>query len=723
MRKIYLALTLYSLYVGVNAQEIDSVQVKKLDEVIVRSQKIHDVERLPAIQSTYLWTGKKSEVISVQNLDASIAEKTPRQIFSKVPGVFVYDMDGSGNQMNISTRGLDPHRGWEFNNRKNGVITNSDMYGYPASHYSMPIEAIETIQLVRGTGSLQYGAQFGGMLNYVTKRADTTRAFSFESINSTGSFGLLSTYNAVGGRIGKIEYYAYFSRRVSDGYRDNSRSNYGAESFMLVYSPTRTIRIKAEVGRSHYIYQIPGPLSDSMFRADSRQSTRARNYFNPDIYIPSLSLDWRLGNNTRLSLTTSAVLGARNSVQFDKLANVADAIDPVTMQYAQRQVDIDHFNSYTTELRFLHQYLLFNNASTLVAGVQVMNNDTHRQQQGKGTTGTDFDLTLSQPGWGRDLHFRTKNVALFIENNFRVTERLSINPGVRVEIGNSKMSGNINSYDYEPGAIATTIKHRFPLLGINAQYDFTESSNVYAGWAQSYRPVIFKDIIPVSIYERTDKELKDGYGYNLEIGYRGSAKHFRWDVGIFQLQYNNRLGTINEPDNIIYRTNIGNSVTRGAELFAEYQVNFNEVMFSLFTSTSFFDAQYQNARVRSGNENTDVSGNKVESVPEVITRNGLRIKYNKASVSVLYSYTGKSYADALNTKTPTPKTGAAGLVPAYGVLDINASLRISGNLIVKFNMNNVTNKQYFTKRPQFYPGPGVWSSDGRSFNVTIGIKL
>ena len=65
-------------------------------------------------------------------------------------------------------------------------------------------EAVDHIELVRGTGSLQYGAQFGGMLNYVTKEPDTTRRLGFETINSVGSFGLLSTYNAVSGRIGKL---------------------------------------------------------------------------------------------------------------------------------------------------------------------------------------------------------------------------------------------------------------------------------------------------------------------------------------------------------------------------------------------------------------------------------------------------------------------------------------------------------------------------------------
>src|SRR5882757_4706788 len=143
----------------VNGQETDSLKTKRLSEVLVTGQRdANTVLRLPELKNTFLFSGKKTEAINVQNLDANITEKTPRQIFAKVPGIFVYDMDGTGNQINISTRGLDPHRGWEFNNRVNGVITNSDMYGYPASHYSLPMEAVERIQLVRGTGSLQYGA-------------------------------------------------------------------------------------------------------------------------------------------------------------------------------------------------------------------------------------------------------------------------------------------------------------------------------------------------------------------------------------------------------------------------------------------------------------------------------------------------------------------------------------------------------------------------------------
>ena len=724
MKQFYVLCFLIFLTQIAPAQQ-DSIKSKKLEEVVIKSHRIFDMERLPALQATYLWSGKKNEVINVQNIDANIAERTARQIFAKVPGVFVYDMDGTGNQMNISTRGLDPHRGWEFNNRTNGVLTNSDMYGYPASHYSLPMEAVERIQLVRGTGSLQYGAQFGGMLNYITKRPDSTKAVSFETVNSGGSFGLLSTYNAVSGRIGKVEYYVYVNKRISEGYRANSRSDYGAESVMISYSPTANLKLKAELGHSHYVYQIPGPLTDSMFQANPRQSTRARNYFNPDIYIPSLNLDWKLGNKTRLALTTSAVLGSRNSVQFDKQATVPDAIDPITLQYAARQVDIDHFNSYTTEVRLLHRYTLLQYQSSFVAGVQIMNNDLHRQQLGKGTTGSDFDLSLSQPGFGRDLHFKTKNFAAFIENNFRVSSKLSINPGVRVELGQSDMVGTINYYD--PSQVPNTIKHSFPLLGVNAEYQLKGNSNFYAGWSQAYRPVIFKDIIPASVYEKSDKNLKDAYGYNLEAGFRGSTRSLQWDVGLFQLQYNNRLGVLSEKDAsgnfYLLHTNIGNSLTQGLELFAEYALPIsNQVSFSVFTSTAFMNARYTAGAVRSGENNIDIRGNSVESAPSVITRNGLNIKFNKSSFSLLYSYTGKSYADALNTKTPTAN-GAVGLVPSYGLLDINASFKLSERLTGRLNINNVTDKHYFTKRPTFYPGPGVWSSDGRSFVVSVGIRI
>lgn len=133
-------------------------------------------------------------------------------------------------------------------------------------------------------------------------------------------------------------------------------------------------------------------------------------------------------------------------------------------------------------------------------------------------------------------------------------------------------------------------------------------------------------------------------------------------------------------------------------------------------------ASYEDVAIRVGNENEDISGNKVESVPEWISRNGCTLKYKTFSFSVLYSYTAESFADPLNTKKPSA-TGAVGLVPAYGLLDLNATWRINGTVTLRLNLSNVFDHQYFTKRPTFYPGPGIWPSDGRSGNVSVGVRI
>lgn len=728
MKRVLFLITCFPVLYSVSfAQEAnDTSKSKELKEVIIKAWQRRDITRLPEEQNGFLNSGKKNEVVTIAGINANIALKTGRQLFAKISGVFIYDMDGSGNQLNISTRGLDPHRSWEFNIRQNSVIINSDMYGYPASHYSAPMESFEKIELVRGTGSLQYGAQFGGMINYVTKKADTSKTFTLESINTSGSYNLLSSYNAISGTYKKISYLAYYYRRHSDGYRHNSQSDANAEFVQLNYRFNPNITLKAELGRSKYLYHIPGPLNDSMFHADPTMSTRSRNYFSPDIYVPSITLNWKLSQQTKINLTTSGVFGNRSSVQLDAFANVPDNINPITGSYKNRQVDIDKFNSRTAEFRLLHQYNIGNLQSKLATGLVYMNNDLQRRQLGKGTTGTDYDLTLVDPGFGRNIHYKTNNIALFAENVFQINSRWTISPGIRFENGNSNMVGTINYYTVNP--LPTTIKHNFALSGISAQYLLDKENSLYSGISQAYRPVIFKDIVPASTYEQIDKNLKDAFGYNAEAGIRGKLfKDLQYDISYFRILYKNRLGTLVLQDNsgqpYTYKTNIGNSRTNGLEIFVQYKFPvMNNLFAGLFTSTSFMDAKYTTGQVSTGTVNKSIAGNKVEAVPDWISRNGLEILYKGFGCALLYSYTSSTFSDALNTVTP-PVSGAKGFTPSYSIWDFNASLRTNSHFTVRAGINNIADKQYFTKRPAFYPGPGIWPSDGRNAYVTLGIKI
>lgn len=725
MRLLFLLFLITCILPKLFSQTDSLPQVILLQVEVQTYRHLQDIQRLESVQGTFIYSGKKNEVIDLSQKTVALSEKYGRQIFSKIPGIFVYDMDGTGNQLNISTRSLDPHRGWEFNNRKDGIITNSDMYGYPASHYNMPLEAVSKIELVRGTGSLQYGAQFGGMINYVSKEPDSSKTFSLENYNTIGSYGLASQFVRVAGYAPKFKYNIWFNRKQLDGYRDHSASNANAQNMTFWFLPHPHLEIKTEFTRSYYLTQLPGALTDSLFAIDPTTSTRSRNYYSPEIMIPSIQLKWKLSRNTKIEWNNSAILGDRNSVMYDKPAHVRDTLVTSTGNFANRQVDIDNYRSYTSEFRLLHDYEVYKKKSVFTAGLQYMNNDLHRRQLGKGTVGSDYNLDLVAPGWGRDLHYKTSNIAVFFENKISVNDKLSVNFGARMESGETKMSGTI-SY-YPDGQLDNDIKHQFPLFGAGFQYEFSKNINAYGGWSQAYRPVIFKDVIPGSIYEVADKNLKDAKGYNAEIGVRGRYKIFKWDISAFILEYKNRIGTLAQTDTaghlLIYRTNIGDSFTSGIESFVEANIELGQnALVSLYQTTSYMDARYRHAIIRSGNVNEDISGNRVESSPYWMTRLGMTTKYENFNLGILYSYVSSSFADAMNTVKPNV-SASSGLVPEYDLVDLNASVGLHKNVILQVNVSNVFDEQYFTKRPQFYPGPGIWPSDGRTYSGTLIIRI
>jgi Fe(3+) dicitrate transport protein len=196
---------------------------------------------------------------------------------------------------------------------------------------------------------------------------------------------------------------------------------------------------------------------------------------------------------------------------------------------------------------------------TLTLGIQYLSNDLRRRQLGKGGTGSDFDLSISSTGFVRDMNLKTDNLAFFLENKWNITDRLSWNAGVRYESGETNMSGTI-AY-LETSLVSNKIAHQFPLLGTSFEYKLAKSQQIYGGISQAFRPVIFKDIIPASTYDRADKNLQDAKGYNMELGYRGTWRNLQWDVSGFQLQYDNRLGKLAQTDAqgnfYLLQTNIG----------------------------------------------------------------------------------------------------------------------------------------------------------------------
>jgi Fe(3+) dicitrate transport protein len=144
------------------SQFTDSLAPKYLQTVTVvgRNSK-SDIHQMPEIVGTSIYAGKKSALIVMDNVNGNVVTNNMRQVMAKIPGIQIWESDGSGIQIGIAARGLSPNRSWEFNVRQNGYDISADPYGYPEAYYNPQLQAVQRIEVLRGQGSLQYGPQYG----------------------------------------------------------------------------------------------------------------------------------------------------------------------------------------------------------------------------------------------------------------------------------------------------------------------------------------------------------------------------------------------------------------------------------------------------------------------------------------------------------------------------------------------------------------------------------
>ena len=280
--------------------------------------------------------------------------------------------------------------------------------------------------------------------------------------------------------------------------------------------------------------------------------------------------------------------------------------------------------AFTTEARLLHIYKIGKINSVVSGGVRYFTELTKRRQKGVGTTGSDFDLSLTSP-YGIDLHLTTHNYAIFAENIFQLTRKFSITPGIRYEVIDTKMSGVINN---ATATVAYKSNRNFPLFGTGLQYQLSSSTQLYGNISQAYRPYLYANVTPADRVDKIDPSLKDSKGYDIDLGYRGHYKNIlQFDVNGFYLFYGNKVGLVSQTNTdgstYLFTTNIGNSVAKGVEAFVELSllklINPKSVNsdIRIFNSLAYDDARYTSGNINKSGVNTSIKGNYVENAPAV----------------------------------------------------------------------------------------------------------
>nr|WP_194851343.1 TonB-dependent receptor [Nonlabens antarcticus] len=716
----------------VNFQLSNLAETLTAVQINVRKQQVFNLKRLKDVEGTAIYAGKKTEVILLENSTANLATNNARQIYNQVSGLNIFQNDDAGLQLNIGGRGLDPNRTANFNTRQNGYDISADVLGYPESYYSPASEGLKEIQVIRGAASLQYGTQFGGLINFVMKEPEKNKPFEFITRNTLGSNNLYTNFTSASGTAGKWSYYTFFNYKKGDGFRPNSQ--FESKNFYghVGYQFNEKTKISGELTYLRYLAQQAGGLTDGQFNADPYQSNRERNWFKVDWLLYNIRLDHEFSENTNFSFSAFGLDASRKSLGFR--SNRVSQVDPG----GPRDLIDGNFNNYGFETRLVSEYTIGKRDATFLIGSKYYR-ATNSSEQGPGSDGTNpnFDFQNDRfPNFTTQNRFDypNTNLSVFGENIFYLNDKLSITPGFRLEYIKTESDGYFQRINTDAaGNVILSERVRedavnersFVLLGLGTSYKPANGIEIYGNISQNYRSVTFADISTVNPAFSIDPDIADEKGFTTDLGLRGNFNDFiSYDANVFGLFYNDRIGFVVEatPDGNakILRTNVGDAVIYGVESLFDFNLNKlfiknNDYNFNFFLNTSFIQSEYTRS------DENGVEGSEVEFVPELNFKTGLTFGYKNFLSSIQYSYLGQQFTDATNA-TEGNQSGVIGAIPSYDILDFSTSYKYK-NYKLEAGINNALDNAYFTRRATGYPGPGIIPSPGRNYYVTLEIKI
>ncbi len=704
---------------------------EKLNTIhLSQGPQLEDKVTLKSVEGAAIYASKKNEVIKPSQMAASLANNNPREIFSKVPGLNIWESDDGGIQLGVGARGLNPNRTAEFNTRLNGYDMSADALGYPETYYTPPADALARIEVVRGAASLQYGTQFGGMINFIHHRGPDDKAFEMKTKLSGGSYGFMNLFNSFGGSYKRVNYYAYFNYKRGDGWRPNTEYDFLNGYSQVDYKVSETFSMQFEVTSMGYLAHQPGGLTDLQFEEDPYQSNRSRNWFRVNWNLGAIKYQWKPNAKWLFDGRIFGLKASREALGFlGRINRIDDETQP-------RNLLSDHYLNFGTEQRLLRHFDLGQAKATALVGVRYYQGFLDRSQgDAPATKGPDFTFLNPDKKEGSDYDFPSQNTSIFAENVFILNDKWSITPGVRAEWINTASDGyyRILRKDLAGNVIFDSVvadsqenTRALVLFGLGASYKPNESTEVYYNASQNYRAINFNDIRVVNPSFSVDPNLQDEIGFNMDLGIRGSVGEIiTYDVSGFWLSYQNRIGTLLTVDPVKkvivqYRTNISASNTFGVEGYADVYLN------KLFYPTAekhkvkwFVNATLLTATY-SGSKDPSLNGNQVEWVPPFIFKSGLQYKFQNFKANLLGSYTYKHYSDATNAEFDP--SAIAGIIPSYFVMDFSSQYNYR-SFEFGFSINNLLDASYFSRRASGYPGPGIIPANRRMFILTLGYTL
>ena len=718
---------------------IDSGKSYNLDaELTVQSIVMSRLEIIGDASAPYQKLPGAATVMDMQTIKL-VNPLGTQEMLEHIPGVNGYADDGIGNsRISISVRGLNPRRSSRVLILEDGVPIQPALYVYPNMYYNPPAERIDRLEVIKGSGAINFGPQtMGGVINYFTRRP--RNEFGGLLKVSGGENGYASVFAEVGGsKNGKLKPEMQLLFKRGDGFRQNNGFEQLNATAKLNYFPSlnKNIYLKSNINYENSNATYTG-LTQWSFDNDPKFNPKENDNF--EVFRSSLDLI----QSERLSATITKNSTAFLSY-FDRrwwrendifiLATDINEENPNAVPYYS-PFDIvrvgngeDSFGILRTfyvagfEQSYKVKHLLFGKQATMEAGARVywerFIDDKQTGDSPDSREGIYYIPAASEEESptivGQSHHYETMAFSAFLSENINFGF-LDLRPGVRFEIFEQERVDRLAGSTYLDKTTAIVL----PGVGFISDIG---SISLFGGFHRGFTPPSSGALKIVNFGEDISDgglDLKSEKSWNKEIGIRGGLSIIEFEFSGFHVSVEDMVaagrGTAFKN---LGKVNTMGLETRTALAFSQI----NKFLPNVDVSYSFLNTEVIDGRIISnvsgsvGSE-VDISGKELPYAPAHTLMVGFTSNFNERfSLRIDTKYVSEVFTDFENIEK-TDNLGISGPVPEYSIINLSTSFQFNEKIRVFLSGKNITDESYIGSRLHSNPGQ---KEAGLSSGILVG---
>ena len=706
MKKVLLFCLLGCIQLYPQDQEIDSLNVQKLEEVLVSSIRVN--EDIPMA-----FTNVSKDQIEERNLGQDLPI-----LLNFLPNVVTTSDAGAGiGYTAIRIRGINAQ---STNVTINGIPYN-DAESLGTFWVDLPdfSSSVENLQVQRGIGTSVNGSSaFGASINILTDKI--SKDPFFESNNSFGSFstfkntlrfstGLMNEVFEFSGRLSKID---------SDGYIDRSTSDLKSYFLQFSYKKENTLIKFLNFGGHEITYHAWNGIDGETLRNDRT--------FNPSGLYTDLNgvqqfhedeldnykqdhfqLHWSeiINNNFTSNLGLNLTNGKGYYEQYNENGNE----DFITRKWLDNQFLV---MNYSLEYSKNKHKIIFGSTYSEYDG-------DHFGETIWSQNSGDIEFTdLFYNGNGLK-----KDFSNFIKSVFQISERFSMYTDLQLREINYSTDGSTSNIP----ELKLDKKYSFfnPKFGLN--FKLNNKNRVYFSVAKAYREPTRSD------YEN-NFNIKPEELIDFELGWSLSSNNIILNTNLYYMNYENQLvltGALDDVGSPI-RENSGKSYRAGIEIESGFKVS---EKINLAGNISLSENKNIDYVSRFNGELINLGDTDISYSPSFISSVAINYSPNsRLDLSLLNKHVGEQFMS--NNGSSFSK------LDSYSVMDLNFrytfdELNLFDQLSINLLINNILSAEYVSNG-YYYTYDDTWTDENmtttiegtgyypqatRNFLLGVGIKF